>query len=295
MVFIYSEGKFNDNSYLIDGQLFGMKGNLTIYIIENNGIRMMIDTTSPAIMVRRIVAKLKELGIFPIHKLLLSHCHWDHIEGVEKFKKLNKETKVEVLASERAIDNLENPQKMNQEYEVNIKSIENVTPIKEGDIIDINGLELEIFNFFGHSQDCIAILDKKNKNIFSGDAIINRYDPETFIPVFLSHEFNEFKLYKTFEKLRKMKDELNSISLAHFGVWKGEDFDKILNEMEVLHNKTKNSLIQWYKENPSIDYITSNYHENYIPHSTIFTKENLFGLRLTMEWLVEGLKISGFL
>ncbi len=295
MVFINSEGRFNDNSYLVDGHMFGMKGNLTTYIIENNDTRMMIDTTSPALKVRRIVAKLKELGIYPIHKLLITHYHWDHIDGIEKLKILNKETNIEILASERAIVNLENPQKMNQEYNVNIKSVENVIPLKEGDIIDINGLELEVFNFFGHTQDSIAILDKKNKNLFSGDAIINRYDPETFIPVFLSHEFNEFELYKTFEKLRKMKNELNSISLAHFGVWKGEDFSKILNEMEVLHNKTKESLIQWYKENPSIDYITAKYQENYIPHSTIFTKENLYGLRLTMEWLVEGLKANGFL
>lgn len=297
MVFINSEGKFNDNWFLLDAQMFGMKGNAAIYIIENNGNRMMIDTTTPSHMIRKILNKIKELGLYPIHKLLLTHGHWDHIDGVGKLKKLMKETEFEVLASENAVFNLEHPEAMNKEYEVSIDPIENVLPLKEGDIIDLNGLELEILNFFGHSQDLIGILDKKNKNIFSGDAVINKYDQDTFLPVFLSHEFDESELYKTFEKLRKITIEakLNSICLSHFGVWTDEGFNQILNEMEDLHHKTKESIKQWYNENPSIEYIASKYHETFIPNSKIHTKENLLGLQLVMEWLVESLKISGFI
>jgi len=108
-------------------------------------------------------------------------------------------------------------------------------------------------------------------------------------------EFSEEETIKTFEKLRNLKDELNSISLNHFGVWTDEGFNQILNEMEELHHKTKESIKQWYIENPSIDYIASKYHETFIPNSTIHTKENLLGLQLVLEWLVEGLKISGFI
>ena len=43
MVFINSEGKFNDNSYLIDDMIFRLPGQLSLYIIENKGMRMMID------------------------------------------------------------------------------------------------------------------------------------------------------------------------------------------------------------------------------------------------------------
>ncbi|GAH86150.1 unnamed protein product, partial [marine sediment metagenome] len=41
---INSEGKFNDNYYLIDGMPMGMPKFLSIYIIENDGMRLMIDT-----------------------------------------------------------------------------------------------------------------------------------------------------------------------------------------------------------------------------------------------------------
>ncbi len=292
MVFINSEGKFNDSTYLIDGQLFRMKGNMAIYVIENNGMRMMIDA-GVALAARKVVKKIKEYGIHPIHKLLLTHSHFDHIQGVERLKALNKETEIEVLASERGINNLKNPEKMNEGFEVN--PVENVTPLKEGDNIDLNGLELEIFNFFGHTQDHVAVYDKENKNIFTGDAIINRYDRETLSPTFMPPDFNERELLKTFEKLRKMKNKLISISLSHFGVWEGEDFEKIINEMEVLHYKIKESIIQWYSESHSRDYITSKYHSKFIPNSKIHTKDNIIGLKWIVNGLIIGLKSSGYI
>ncbi len=295
MVFINSEGKFNDNTYLIDGGLFRMKGTLSLYVIENEGMRMMVDTSSD-LAARKIVKKLKAFELFPIHKILLTHAHWDHMQGVGKLKKLMKETNIEVLASEHAIDNLKNPGKMNDIFEYGrTNPVENVTPLKEGDVIDLNGLKLEVFNFFGHTMDSIAILDEKNKIIYTGDAIIDRLNYETFQPNFMPPEFNEPELLKTFQKLRSMRDKVNAVALSHYGVWTENDLDKILGEMEELHLKTKDSIIKWYNENPSADYITSKYHETFIPDSKMHTKENLLGLHLQMEWFIKGLKMAGFI
>jgi len=294
MVFIKTEGKINDNTFLIDGLLFRMPGNLAIYVIENNGMRMMIDT-SEELAARKIVNKLKELKIYPIQKILLSHSHWDHVQGVAKLKKLMGDIEVEVLASEKAIDNLRNPEKLNKCFGYNVNSIEDVTPLKEGDIIDLNGLKLEVINLFGHTQDSIGLIDKKNKNIFTGDSIIDRYDYETVNPTFFQPDFKETELLKSFQKLRKIKNQLNSISLAHFGMWKDKEFDKIINEMESFHYEAKKAIIQWYQENPSIDYIASKYHDKFISNSKIHTKSNMHGLVLLIDWLVNGLKYSGFI
>ena len=294
MVFIHTEGKFNNNSYLIDGELYRMKGNIALYIIEHNDMRLMIDA-GEALMARKVVKKIKDLGLYPIHKLVLTHSHFDHVQGVGKLKKLMQENDIEVLASERAIDNLRNPEKMNSYFGYQVDPIEDVTPLKEGDILDINGLELEIYNFFGHTQDSIAILDRKNHNIFAGDGIIDKYGPYTPFPEFVPPDFNESEYLKTFEKLRSLKVALNSISLAHFGVWKDNDFYKILNEMEEFHFNAKNSLIKWYGENPSLEYITLKFHEKFIPKSTIHTKENILGLQLMITWLIDGLKAVGYI
>lgn len=203
------------------------------------------------------------------------------------------ESNPEILASEKAIDNLKNPDKMNMVFAYKVPIIENVTPLKEGDIVDINGLKLETLNFFGHTQECIAFLDNKNKNIFVGDAIIDRFDPDTHIPEFAPPDFIESELLKTFEKLRNLKTRVNSISLPHFGVWKDEHFQETLNMMESFHFETKNSIIKWYNENPSLKYVTQKYHEKFTPNSKIHTKENIHGLGLLIEWQIIQLKMSG--
>ena len=58
---------------MIDGNLFGGKGNISIYIIENDDIRLMIDTSEKA-ATPKIIEKLKEFKIYPIHKIFLTHA-----------------------------------------------------------------------------------------------------------------------------------------------------------------------------------------------------------------------------
>ncbi len=294
MVYIYKDGRFNDNSYLVDGFLFGAPRGLALYIIENKGVRMLIDTSTPD-QAQKIVNKLKEYNIYPIHKILLSHAHWDHTAGLHTLKALMKEIDIEVLASENALENLENPAAMNDVFEATVEPINNVTLLKEGDIIDLNGLTLEVINFFGHTMDSIALLDAKNRNIFAGDAVSNKSGYTYVQPAFMPPEFNESELLKTFQKLRDMKDKLDSISLAHFGVWTEGDFEIFLKDMEDFHFKSKNSIIQWYRENLSSREISLKYFETYIPNSKIMEYNLLDGLEMNIKWLIEGLKRSGFI
>ena len=188
------------------------------------------------------------------------------------------------------------PAKMNDVFGYDVPPIEgDITALKEGDNIDLNGLKLKVFNFFGHTQDSIAVLDENNRNLFVGDSVIYKWDNNTSAPVIMPPDFKESELLKTFERIKSMKDKFDSVSMAHFGVWKGEDIGKILDELQDFYFKVKNSLVQWYNENPSIEYLASQYLESYIPNSTIHTKENMIGLTLLMEWMEGGLKSSGFI
>ncbi len=80
MVYIDTEGKFNNNTYLIDALLFRNPQDLSLYVIENKGLRMLIDTGG-SFESAKIARKLKELNLLPIHKVLLTHSHWDHVQG----------------------------------------------------------------------------------------------------------------------------------------------------------------------------------------------------------------------
>jgi len=293
IVIINSEGKFSDNYYLIDGMPMGLPKFLSIYVIENDGVRLMIDV-GDTLKTRTNIKKLKNLGLYPIHKIVLTHSHWDHAQGLTKLIKLMKDMDVEVLASENAINNLRHPDKINEGLgdHTAFPFEGEITPLKEGDIIDLNGLELEVMNFFGHTMDSIGLVDKTNKNIFAGCAAINRLDQDAFFVPLMPHDFHEQELLKSFNKLRDMRSELNSISLAHFGVWKDNHFEQILDEMEDLYFKVKSSLIDWYNENPSINVITSNYCKTFMSNSK-FWNETIF--EFLVDYMINGLKMSGFI
>ncbi|MFX1575216.1 MAG: MBL fold metallo-hydrolase [Promethearchaeota archaeon] len=267
---------------------------LSIYIIEHNGMRVMIDV-GETMKARKIMKKLKEFGLYPIDKIVLTHSHWDHAQGLSKLYSMIKDFNVEVLASENAVENLRHPERMIKGFE-NLAELypfeEAITPLKEGDIIDIKGLDLEVRNLFGHTMDSIGLFDKVNRIFFVGDAIIDRLDQDAFFVSLMPPDFNEGELLKTFNKLRNMSDELNSLAIAHFGVWKDNHFEQILNEMEDLYFKVKNALIEWYNEDPSIESITSKYYRTFTPSSK-FWNERLFVFLVDM--MINGLKLSGMI
>jgi glyoxylase-like metal-dependent hydrolase (beta-lactamase superfamily II) len=76
-VIINSEGRINDNYYLVDGMLMGIPNFLAIYAIENNGKRLMIDV-GEASKSRKIVNKLRDINLYPVDIIILTHSHWDH-------------------------------------------------------------------------------------------------------------------------------------------------------------------------------------------------------------------------
>lgn len=294
MVHIIEEGKFNENAYLLDGEFLKTEKTLAIYVIESNGTRLMLDT-GEALSARRVIKKIKKFNIYPIHKIIFTHAHWDHIQAFPKLKRLMKDTEIEVFAHENALDVLKDPERLNEFFGYHVDPIEDVNPLKEGDIFDLNGLKLKIHNFFGHTQDSIAIEDLKNKILYVGDSILDRIEKETFIPVLFGPDFDEDSLLNTYEKLRNMKDDLDGIAVAHYGVWKGEDLEKFIDEMEDRYFKAKETLIKLYNENPSLKYITQGYHDEVIPNSVIFSEENLMGLQWNIEQNIKTMKAAGFI
>ena len=275
------EGKFNENSYLIDAEFMKLKGTLSLYLLENDGMRMLIDV-GEMLAARKIVKKLKALELFPIHKILLTHAHWDHIQALPRILKQMEGEDVEILAHENALGILKNPEEMNKFSGYTVEPIENVTPLKENDTIDLNGFELSIYELFGHTQDSIGVYDKVHKNIIVGDAIMDHFDNETYFPVLFGPHFDEQSLLNSFDKLQGMKDQLESISLAHFGVYSGDDFQSFLDGLKAKYFNAKDSIIKWYNENPDADYVTEKYQEHIIPNSKIFPKESLGGIH----WLI---------
>jgi len=288
MTAIRKEGKINKDTTLIDINMFGIPGVTAMYLIES-GIKCIIDggTHTEA---RKILRQLKELDAFPPDMIIITHSHWDHCQAVpflsQRAKKLGKE--IEVYASAKAIPNLKD-QSFNDVYEVGpFNNFEiDVKPLKEGDIIDLEGITLRIFDVPGHMNDHIAILDEKNKNLFIGDAIGIKVADNVFAPPFMPPYWDKAAYLSTIEKLKKIDYE--SLSLAHFGCIFGDEAKSILDESVMIYEKW------WglYEENVDRIEDIPYFIEKVLPKAVSKTDLEPFGDRLVegvTYWLSCGFK-----
>lgn len=84
-----------------------------------------------------------------------------------------------------------------------------IIPVTDGDIIDLGGRELEIITLPGHTPGSIAVLDKNNRVLISGDPI---QDGNIFM-FGVQREMHAYLL--SLEKLEKYKDAFDTIYPSH--------------------------------------------------------------------------------
>ena len=228
MAAIRETGKINENTTLIDIGMFGVSGSTAIYLIEDEKSCLIDGGTRTE--AKRIINMLKEKNAFPPDIVIVTHSHYDHTQAIPAMRKeaarIGKT--IEVIASETAIPLLED-QSYNDVFESGpYENIRDVTPLKEGDSIDIGQITLQIFEVPGHHKDHIAILDEKNKNFFVGDCIGYKVGDHTFLPPFMPPFWDAQAFQETIEKLRQINYE--SLCLAHFGYIHGDEAKYILDE-----------------------------------------------------------------
>ncbi len=160
--------------------------------IEDNGVRFFLLTgTERALLIdsgrnvsnaRNIAASLTNLPIM----LLNTHADGDHVAGNAQFESFF----------------------MHPEEEPNYRHGNRpgtIIPIREGDIIDLGERKLEVIHLPGHTPGSIALLDKNNRVLISGDPIQNGR-------IFMFGPFRNMGAYIS--------------SLEHLGDWIGQ-FDEI--------------------------------------------------------------------
>ena len=228
MTALRETGKVNENSYLIDIGMMGVAGVTAVYLIEDEK-RCLIDGGTKG-EASRIINFLKRQNAFPPDIIIVTHSHWDHTQGIPLIRKeaakLGKT--IEIVASEKAIPLLAD-QSYNNIFEAKAyENIVEVTPVKEGDSIDIGRTTLRIFEVPGHNKDHIAILDEKNKNIFIGDSIGDKVGDNTFLPPFMPPFWDRESFLSTIEKYKQLN--YDSLCLAHFGFVYGAESRSILDE-----------------------------------------------------------------
>ncbi len=131
----------------------------------------------PGAQFEKIDNKLKELGLIP-KIIILTHAHGDHIGAVKNLVEMYG-TKVYIHEEDKEM--LKDPEK-NFSKGITGKSI-SITPdveLKDGDVIELGGMKLEIIHTPGHTRGGICI--KVENIMMTGDTLFNRSIGRTDFP-----------------------------------------------------------------------------------------------------------------
>ena len=222
--------RVNEHTTLIDIGMFGVAEVAGVYLVEGEK-SCLIDSGSQK-EAKGLVKALKSMGAFPPDKVILTHAHYDHAQGVPLMVRQaeSKGEKIEIMASREAVPLLADARYNDPFNKGPYESITGVDPLDEGDLVDLGGVILEVLDAPGHSKDHIAIFDQQNKTLFVGDAVGIWIDNQTYLPPFMPPSWNPESFSSTINKLRNIN--YDQLCLAHFGVVSKQEGDKLLDEAE---------------------------------------------------------------
>ena len=222
--------------------------------------------------------------------LLLTHAHWDHADGADKIR--DKFNNIEVMAGEKAIKSLKNSLIFNKPFLdpiSGVKSIINVIPLKDGEILDLGGTTLKIFSTPGHSDCSISVLDEKNGVLFVGDSFGNVVSDTFRMGPIMPPEFSEEKFLGSIKKMKSVN--FKSVGLSHFGVLKEDLAENFLQVSETKYFEWKDLLLKAWDKNPTDENLTLKI-KNYIVDSGLPPQVADFMSKREGKWIIEAFRNS---
>jgi glyoxylase-like metal-dependent hydrolase (beta-lactamase superfamily II) len=242
---IRQPGKINEDTTLIDIGMNGIYGIAAVYLVR--GARTCLIDGGTRTEAPRLLKALRELDALPPDLIITTHPHWDHTQAIPSLRQeaVREGKAMEVMASHEAIPLLADAS-FNEVLgdlfgQGPYESIRDVTPIKEGDTIDLGGVTLRIYEVPGHCRGHLAVLDERNRNFFVGDAIGLKLPDTIFVPPFTPPCWDPGAFLSSVNKLRQVSYE--TLCLAHFGFICGSEARSILDEaVETYH-----TWWQWYE------------------------------------------------
>ena len=226
---LFSIESINDHVSMIDIELFGIKRAGAVFLIWG-GLNCLVDSGTPK-EAKGLIKALDSIGAFPPDILILTHSHWDHTQGTPILcrEAANRGKKIQVLASEKAIPNLED-QSWNSAMDAKKKfeNIEDAEPLRNGQVVYLEGVEIEIIDFSGHCADDIALYDIGSKTLIAGEALGYQVEKSLMFPPFMPPFLNKNGFFAAVEKARQLGCE--KLCLNHYGCLEGEEINKFLDD-----------------------------------------------------------------
>lgn len=172
--------------------------NEKITVIEEQGVRMfmlkgtkgslLVDTGYGGGDIKHTVQNIAQNDF----KVIITHPDVDHIGGIAYFDEVYM-----------------HPSDFAQFRNICSKEDIKVMPVYENDIIDLGDMKWEIIEIPGHTCGSIALLDRENRILISGDSVQEG-------PIYMFGEYRSLEAQiLSLKKLNKMKDAFDIILPCH--------------------------------------------------------------------------------
>ena len=157
-------------------QLGMLPTNVYAGVNEETGHGFLVD---PAIYDERVDEALTELGIKELQYILLTHGHFDHILGVNEFKKKHPEAKVVIHKEDEAFltDTVLSHSMMHGLTQEPVKAD---VLVEDGDVLAFDDTEFKVVHTPGHTRGSVVYL--LDDLMFSGDTLFQMSCGRTDFP-----------------------------------------------------------------------------------------------------------------
>jgi glyoxylase-like metal-dependent hydrolase (beta-lactamase superfamily II) len=250
-----------------------------VYLLEGNQVSMIV-SGGMSYIVSDILRQFKEFDIDEnrVRKLLVLHSHFDHVGIVPFFKR--RLPAMEVYASERGWEILQMDKatltinefgrnvarRMGNEdvyatHDLDWRNDVSGHTVREGDRIDLGGLEVSILEIPGHSSCCIAAYVPKLKALFPTDG-----GGIPFGNTIVSSGNSNYTKYE--QSLARLKDlEVDYYCADHYGYITGNEAREFISKSIRMAKENRARIEEVYRSTGDIDaaaqkLTTSFYEEN---------------------------------
>lgn len=206
--------KLTDSVWLMDDR--GSSG----YVVVGNKKALVIDTMNGSEDIYAVARSITDLPLI----LVNTHVHPDHIGGNHFFKEAYMHP-----ADMPFVDMFTAPDQMDKKPVLH--------PVREGDIFDLGGLHVEVYELPGHSPGEICLLLVEERILFPGDSMNHHLWMQ------LEGCSSLAKYLKALERLDFLKDRADYILHGHTRV--PEDislFDMVERGIRELVNQTNSEV-----------------------------------------------------
>jgi len=250
-----------------------------VYLLEGNDGSMIV-SGGMSYIVPDLLRQFKEFGIDEerIQKLLILHAHFDHV-GIVPFLK-RRHPRIEIYASQRGWEILKMDKAMNtinefsrtvtkrmgrdevySTFDLDWREDISGKVVREGDRIDLGGLEAAILEIPGHSSCCIAAYVPEFKVLFPTDGGGIPFD-QTIIP---SGNSNYTKYQESLERLKSLPVEYYCAD--HYGYVTGVEAREFISKTIEMASQKRAQMEEVYRSTRDIDVaaqklVSSFYEEN---------------------------------